>query len=182
MEPDSEIQQDKNTVFISLLNPVYDNLYRFVRALSYNREDALDLLHDTLLTAYEQFESLQNNQAFLSWLFTIASRKHKRNQFRKKILSWIVNEKSNHVSQNYHDTDAEIELLYFGLSHLPLKVKEALILSEINGFSLKEIQDIQGGSLSGVKSRVARGKQKLREVIEKEVKQNLIFNNPDFRL
>lgn len=67
------------------------------------------------------------------------------------------------------DVDSDVQELYDALSQLPLKSKEAIILCEINGLSHKEIQEIQGGSLSGVKSRIARGKKQLLQILRNDV-------------
>ena len=55
----------------------------------------------------------------------------------------------------------DIQVLYAALDKLPVKQKEAVVLFEISGFSLEEIKNIQGGTLSGAKSRVKRGREKL---------------------
>jgi DNA-directed RNA polymerase specialized sigma24 family protein len=44
----------------------------------------------------------------------------------------------------------EVEALYRAMKRLPEKQREAVSLYEISGFSLAEVQQIQGGSLSGV--------------------------------
>ena len=51
------------------------------------------------------------------------------------------------------------------LGKLPPKQKEALVLYEITGLTLKEIREIQGGTLSGVKSRLKRGRNSLSELM-----------------
>jgi RNA polymerase sigma-70 factor (ECF subfamily) len=51
------------------------------------------------------------------------------------------------------------------LARLPEKQREAVILFEISGFSLAEIREIQGGSLSGVKSRIVRGRDNLANLL-----------------
>ena len=56
--------------------------------------------------------------------------------------------------------------LYQALSRLPLAVREAIVLYEIEGFSQEEICNIQGGTLSGVKSRINRGRESLKKIIE----------------
>ena len=62
----------------------------------------------------------------------------------------------------------EIEGLYKAMNRLPEKQREAVSLYEISGFSLAEVQQIQGGSLSGVKSRITRGREALAEILIKE--------------
>jgi RNA polymerase sigma-70 factor (ECF subfamily) len=51
------------------------------------------------------------------------------------------------------------------LARLPLKQREAVILSDVVGYSLQEIAAMQGDGLSAVKQRVARGREKLRQML-----------------
>ena len=60
------------------------------------------------------------------------------------------------------DLSPDVDLLYDYLDRLPHKYREAFLLFEFSGFSLKEIQKLQGGSLSGVKSRLTRAREQLR--------------------
>jgi RNA polymerase sigma-70 factor (ECF subfamily) len=75
------------------------------------------------------------------------------------------------------DRNIDIELLYKALGQLPAKQKEALVLFEISGFSLKEIQEMQGGSLSAVKSRITRGREKLSLMLTETQDPNLTSIN-----
>ncbi|HEX5317267.1 MAG TPA: sigma factor-like helix-turn-helix DNA-binding protein, partial [Candidatus Kapabacteria bacterium] len=48
---------------------------------------------------------------------------------------------------------------------LPRRGREALVLFAISDLSIKEIQEIQGGTASGVKSRMSRARVKLKELL-----------------
>lgn len=64
------------------------------------------------------------------------------------------------------DTNHDVTLLNELLSKLPDKQREAIVLFELSGFSIEEIRDLQGGSLSGVKMRLSRGRDQLRLWLE----------------
>jgi DNA-directed RNA polymerase specialized sigma24 family protein len=61
---------------------------------------------------------------------------------------------------------ADVAMLNRALARLPERQREAVVLFEISDLSLEEIRVIQGGSLSGVKSRIVRGRQKLAELLD----------------
>jgi RNA polymerase sigma-70 factor, ECF subfamily len=65
------------------------------------------------------------------------------------------------TSESSHDLD----VLLASLDRLPLREREAIVLFEISGLSIKEIQAIQGGTISGVKSRMGRARRKLRRLV-----------------
>jgi DNA-directed RNA polymerase specialized sigma24 family protein len=53
------------------------------------------------------------------------------------------------------------------LSALPEKQREAVVLFEIEGFSIEEVAKMQNAKISAVKSRLARGRARLRGHYEK---------------
>jgi RNA polymerase sigma-70 factor (ECF subfamily) len=69
-----------------------------------------------------------------------------------------------------------VRLLYEALQKLPEEQREAIILFEISGFSLKEVQQIQGAGLSAVKSRIVRGKKKLARLLNDHETLRLLSN------
>ncbi len=163
-------ERAKKEIFLSLLEPIWQNLSGYARALTGNTEDARDLVSDTLLTAFENFENLKDKDAFKSYLFTIVRRKYKRNKWRLRIFSSYDEYEDSEVfnrasSDSLPDVKADVDLLYHAMQKLPDKQREALALFEISGFSLLEIQKVQGGTLSGVKTRLKRGRQKLAELL-----------------
>ena len=157
----------KQKEFMQLLNPVNDDLSRFVSALTRNREDTKDIVSETLLRAYENFAKLKSPQAFKSYLFTIAHRIYKRKRFRSRIFGVFDEEKTLELPDNNSQPDrlSDVEFLYSAIAKLPEAQQTAIILFEISGFSLEEIREIQGGSISGVKSRLKRGREKLAELL-----------------
>ena len=160
---------EKQQRFLALLQPVYDGLYRFIYALTRNRDKADDLMSETILQAYERFETVRDTQAFFSFMLTIAKRVHKRREWRARLFIFD----SDTVEHTFGgasspETATDTELMLDALDRLPAKQREALILFELSGFSIEEICALQGGSLSGVKSRLARGRQKLAALLGHE--------------
>jgi RNA polymerase sigma-70 factor (ECF subfamily) len=159
----------KQKQFMNLYEPLHDRLSRFVYAMVWDREEARDVISDTILAAYESFEKVRNHQAFLSYLFTIASRTWTKRIKKAQMVSSLTEVHTNIIADEASNIEARSELneFYAALSTLPEKQREAVTLFEISGLSLNEIMEIQGGSLSGVKSRVTRGREELARLLEK---------------
>jgi RNA polymerase sigma-70 factor (ECF subfamily) len=77
-----------------------------------------------------------------------------------------------HDSGTTPEASADVALLYEALKRLPAAQRESVVLFEISGLSLQEIRQIQGGSLSGVKSRVTRGRRRLAEILGADDSRN----------
>lgn len=137
-------------------------------ALTRDRETAKELASSTIAIAYERFDTLRNPDAFVSFLFSIASRTHQRNYKKSKIFSFLDPSQDRWEDRITSPEDhTDVQILYQMLDKLPEKQKEAIILFEINGFSIEEISKIQGGTISGVKSRLKRGKERLKKLADK---------------
>jgi RNA polymerase sigma-70 factor, ECF subfamily len=168
-EKDHDQIDQRQRRFIALLTPYHAQLSRFTHALTQDVEDARDLLADTILQAYESFDSLRSDEAFASFIFTIARRRYYRSLRRKKW--WGVFDRRSAERMQDHalpspDEAIDTSLLDDALRQLPSKQREAVILFEISGLSLEEIREIQGGSLSGVKSRLVRGREQLGRLLK----------------
>ncbi|MDP4220132.1 MAG: RNA polymerase sigma factor [Bacteroidota bacterium] len=157
------MQKDTN-LFWNLIEENRAPLWRFALGLTRSRYDAKDLVSETVLAAYTNFPKLREIAGFRKYLYTIASRTHKRKAWRHRIFASV--ETAAHLeSQEMRESSHDLELLMKALDLLPPKQKEAVLLFEISGLSLEEIREVQGGTLSGVKSRVKRGREQLQRLL-----------------
>jgi RNA polymerase sigma-70 factor (ECF subfamily) len=135
-------------------------------SIAHSSEEAKDIVSETVLIAYENFDSVKEEKAFLSYLFTIAYRnKIKYDKMYKHPTSdsILINELLDHKPGPEDLTD--IRLLYEAIDKLSSKTKDAIILAEIVGLSHKEIAKIQETSTAVIKVRVYRGKKKLASLL-----------------
>lgn len=157
---------------MKLYEPVHANFEKFCKARVYGEMDFKDLMHDTLLIAYKKFDHLLHPKAFLSFLFGISIRVLANANKKQKAELWNNDQEAYKVMQTNDQTDknTDVSLLYAALSKLPENQREAIILYEIVGFSIKEIAELHKSGESAVKQRLARGRQKLIVLLtEKEM-------------
>ena len=158
---------NKQEKFLKLYESIHDRFERFCRARVYGNMDYQDLMNDTLLVAFEKFETLKSEKAFLSFLFGISVRLLANNNKKKKEGELTQNESFIHLTDFSANTalDTEVHFLHQALAQLNEEQRESLILFEISGFSIKEICEIQNASESAVKQRLKRGREKLVEIL-----------------
>ena len=149
--------------FLEALEPVYDRLSRYALAVTRDEMEAEDLVSATVLLAFEQFESAAAGDRYLHYLIRIASRLHKRRRYRERNRVQLDESMVREIADANPSPEmaAEIRLVMDALAKLPEKMRETLVLFEISDLSLDEIQRIQGGTLSGVKTRLKRGRERL---------------------
>lgn len=166
-----EMENKSKEEFLKYLLPNKQRLSNFARAMCKNNEDAKDVVAETILSVFENWNKINNKQAFLSYMFTTATRVYRKMYKKSKFISFFEHDdvENLRVSQ-YNAINFDVELLYKMLAKLPENQKEAIVLFEITGLSLEEIKVIQGGTLSGVKTRLKRGRKKLKELLANDIK------------
>ncbi|MBC8146205.1 MAG: hypothetical protein H7X80_11525, partial [bacterium] len=83
--PERELTRiEQQELFLSQLLPLRTRLAQFSRAMTGDYESGRDLMSDTIVAAYEHFDKVREPVAFLSYLFTIATRLHRRQRARER--------------------------------------------------------------------------------------------------
>ena len=162
-----DISEEKQKQFLSIFEPFEKQISNYCHALTGNESDGRDLLQETILQLYSNLEKLQ--KADLPQFYMCGVARNIYLSSRRRLKFWVDIEKSGaeHAYSNITsaETNIEVQLLYKSIAKLPFKHREALVMFEIMGFSLLEIQQHQGGSLSGVKSCIARARQSLSKML-----------------
>jgi len=159
--------ENKKIAFMKIYEPVHEKFERFCKARVYGQLDYKDLMHDTIVIAYNKFETIKEPKAFLHFLFGVAIRILSNNSKKKSLdykenmhqFEFITNEKTD------IERTIELEHLKIALSRLPEDQRETLLLFEIVGFSIKEISHLQQIGESAVKQRLSRGRQNLLQIL-----------------
>ena len=153
--------------FWELIDAEKDALWRLSRGLCGSYDEALDLMSETFLAAHKSFSLLRDPDAFRQFLSTIAVRLHRRKRWRNRLF--ISLEDADDVGyESNTESSHDLDLLLVALNRLPLRQREGIVLFEITGLSLKEIQQIQSGTVQGVKSRLNRARHNLKQMLADE--------------
>ena len=152
---------------MQLYEPVHDRFVRYCDSKTNNKEDSKDLVSETIATAYENFEKIREEKAFLYFLFGTAHRIYlnqlRRNKFKETYSSEF--EDTLKDPNTSPDMQVEISLFYNQLKSLGEEIEELIILKEISGFSVKEVAEMKNMTESNVKVKLHRGRKKLKELL-----------------
>jgi RNA polymerase sigma factor (sigma-70 family) len=143
-------------------------LRMFLRRLLGNDADADDMAQETFLAAWTHARSFRDGEV-RSWLCGIAWRKAKgaqRSWFRRSARDTAHHDLSSGVAGGASIEDRLAVKVV--LQTLPLEQRAALTLCLVCGFSHLEAAKILGVALGTVKSHVLRGRERLREAIERK--------------
>jgi len=148
------------------LDRVYLDAVRYARGLEGSETDGDDLLQDALIRAWRAYPRLRNPGQFKFWLLKIIRNAHRNRARKARIRRWLSLDRAADVPAREGIAFEEKEAVRQALKGVPRQQREALVLYEVVGMSIEEIARLQGVTVSGVKSRLARGRVRLREVYE----------------
>ena len=167
------MSEDRKALFMDLYNPNHRRFERFCKARVYGEMDYKDLMHDTVVIAFQKFDPSSESARFLSFLFGIAIRilaNNKRRKDKDVIHHDIMTRGDAFYDHNIQKE--EIEQLYAALNVLPEIQKESVILFEIVGYSIKEIAVLHRVSENVVKQRLFRGRNQLKQILNRQLEIN----------
>ena len=137
------------------------NLRAFAVSLSGDADQADDLVQETLLKAWDRFESFQEGTNLLAWLFTILRNTYFDERRRRRVLEDPGGEKTDalcvHPAQHGH---MDMQDFRRALGAVPAEQREALILVTAAGLSYDEAAAIAGCATGTIKSRVHRARNR----------------------
>ncbi|WP_018479385.1 RNA polymerase sigma factor SigZ [Pontibacter roseus] len=129
------------------------------------KDEAHDILQQLYVKLYKSCEQLQGVQNVSAWLYQIA-RNAVYDYYREQGRNVPIADEADLEEPLHQESERqEMENLVLPLLNLlPVEYAEPLRLSELEGISQKEIAERLGMSYSGAKSRVQRGREKLKEL------------------
>lgn len=160
---------------LELLDPIHDEAYALARRLAPSLADGDDLFQDALLRAFDRLATLRDETKFRAWFYAVLLSVHRsrsRRAFWRRFLSLDSTraDSPEPVGEDGNDRAQETlrsQRVARALATLPAVQRETVVLLEIEGFSIEEIAELQGASVSAVKSRAARGRERLRRYYER---------------
>jgi RNA polymerase sigma-70 factor (ECF subfamily) len=154
-----------------------DAMYSFALKLARSRDDAEDLVSDTMLRALERWEQYHLGTNIRAWLFTIlyhvfVSRKRRIDarevQQPEDTEGWALFEAVGEADPegSFYDSFLDDEVTH-AIRALPLEYRSAVVLSDLQGLRYAEIAQMLGIPEGTVKSRLFRGRRLLQRKLAK---------------
>ncbi|MCY1023988.1 RNA polymerase sigma factor SigZ [Pyxidicoccus sp. MSG2] len=142
-----------------------DQLVRFVRRRVEDPQAAEDIVHDVLIRAYASRETAREPRKLQQWLYQ-STRNALVDHYRARRPAEPLPEELAELEEDRGTAREELaRCLQPLLAALPAHYREAVELSELQGFTQAETARRLGLSLSGAKSRVQRGRGRLEEAL-----------------
>ena len=148
-------------------------LVNLIRGLGANPADAEDIAQDAFVRAYRSLGRFRGASRFKTWLFQIAinaARTHwTKTQARGELPMDPAGDDersrasaSQPSSRGFESTLLARDAIDRALATLPLELREAVVLRDLEGFEYKEIAALLAVPIGTVESRIFRGRERLR--------------------
>ncbi len=149
-----------------ILNQFNDQLKNFIKARVKNEALAEDILHEVYLKIHAGLGSVKRPEKIKSWLFQI-TRNAIIDHFRSEKKNEPILENTLFVENNFDiDPHKKIQASILEMiKQMPEKYRDALILTEYEGLSQKELAEKFGITYSAAKSRVQRARLLLKNML-----------------
>ena len=128
-----------------------------------------DIAQDVFITVYRNLKYFRFESQFTTWLYRITVNRCK-DYLRKMNVRKIFFPVEDGIEISDHSTPVEnneiSKIVIDAISKLPIKLRMPLIMKDIEGFSYQEISESLNCEMGTVKSRIFRGREKLKEILQ----------------
>ena len=160
--------ESQHQAFDALYTAYKSRIYSFLLRLLADPALADDVTQDAFTKAFTALPTLERGTKVLPWLYRVASNAGIDHLRRRRRFRWLRVEVVENTVDEPHEPDTsgglgEREHIQAILRKLPPENAVALLLHAVEGYSYREIADIQGCSLTAVRSRIARARSAFKE-------------------
>jgi len=151
-----------------------DWLYRFCRRYLGDAEEAADIVQESFISAWMNLARFDPNRPFGAWLRQIArnkcrdrDRRHSVQRAFRILVAGIEQVESGDFTADL-GRDETLQRLELAIARLPRLLKEALILTALEGYSQEQAAQLLGANTRSIEARVYRARKALAASLNKD--------------
>ena len=166
-------QAGDEKVFRVIVERYKERIRNVIANILHDRDLVDDLSQEVFIKAYEGLPTFRFDASIYTWLYRIAVNRCRDELRRRKVrrlfsLNSLLEANDAEVLRRTSLAPVEPDsrdLLEAALARIPEKFRIPLILRDIDGLHYDEMADILQCALGTVKSRIARGRGMLRDIL-----------------
>ena len=167
--------------FAELVTTYGPRILRLAQRITRNHEDAEEVFQDSFVSSFRHMDTFRGDSRFYTWLARIAVNQSLMKLRRRRLCEFhfddpvsggdspfyveIADDTPN--PEQRHSQEELRRILASAMSELPMTFREVLRLRELEEYSTEETARMLRLSVTTVKSRAHRGRQRLRRALRK---------------
>ena len=158
--------------FRLLLQNYQEKLYWHVRRMVHEHDDANDVLQETFVKVYKYLHNFKGDSKLFTWLYRIASNEcltylKKQQKHRSSSLDNDENSLENQLeADSFFEGDEAMIILKKAIETLPEKQKLVFNMKYFDAMSYKDISEVLGTSVGGLKASYFHASQKIEAYVK----------------
>lgn len=159
-----EAQKGNKEAFTKLIYEIRNELYKIARCRLSCEDDIEDAVQETMIEAFRSIKKLNKRESYKKWIIKILVNKCNNiySKNRKRNISFEKLELENICSQNENYDELDNIDFYITLKDLNYDERIAMILFYLEDYSIKEISKLLKTNENTIKTRLKRGKEKIK--------------------
>lgn len=170
-------QKGDAEAFEELMVAQESRMYAIALRMMGNREDAQDCAQEAMVRIYRAMGSFKGQSSLATWIYRITMNTCLDELRRRKVRKvtsldtlvesgWSPTDKGE-TPEEYGLRSEKQTVLNDAIQSLPDDMRAAIVLRDIKGYTYDEIADILNANVGTIKSRISRGRERLREILSK---------------
>ncbi|MDA2934355.1 sigma-70 family RNA polymerase sigma factor [Acidobacteria bacterium AH-259-D05] len=177
------LKEGEESAFQEVFQLYKDLIFSLAFNMLADKSEAMDVTQEVFLTLYRKIHQFRGESSLKTWLYRVAL-----NQAANRNRWWKRRRQNRTVSLQLNETDngergpdlisdraqpdrqmlsAEVrKAIRVGLDQLPFQQRAVITLRDIHALSYEEISRVLGVHVGTVKSRIARGRERLRKLLK----------------
>ena len=162
--------------FESLMELHEGRIYAIALRMCGNREDALDCAQEAMLRIYHALDRFKGQSSFATWVYRITMNSCLDELRKRKVRAaasldamlesgWSPAAGDEGLPEAQALRGEQRDIIRAAIGSLPEDMRAVIVLRDIQGFSYEQIADMLEANIGTIKSRISRGREKLREIL-----------------
>ena len=159
--------------FMRWYAPLHDRFMRYCATQTFGLNSREDIAQDAILSALEQWDRLEHKDRLLAYMIGIVNHRVSNSLRRARVKRKFEAERQRQLTERLAsrpDLALDLHYLLRAIDQLPAASREALLLTAVSGFSVKEVAEIQQTSEGAIKTRISRARKQLRDTFDEDGK------------
>jgi RNA polymerase sigma-70 factor, ECF subfamily len=163
--------------FEDVVLPHLDAAYRLARWLVANEHDAEDVVQEACLRALRYFPTFSGGNSRAWFLRVVRNTCYDWHSYTRQLPTDVFDEEQHSGTTRTIDPErltlqaANVALIEHAMRDLPARVRELLVLRELEGFTYQELADVLGIPIGSVMSGLSRARHAFRRALETRLKE-----------